>query len=147
MNFLQESSSAYYIIQQYLAAAGCSKQRRFAKNMYASGTVKLIRCETEISTGKTVRTMGSRTGENGCFVLWRMSPEMWSLELAVAGNKVIAGSDGKIVWRHTPWLGTHAAKGPHRPLRRIIQVPSIPTQFSFSFSIKLVKVKIRYYSY
>ncbi|KAH6833592.1 C-type mannose receptor [Perilla frutescens var. hirtella] len=116
-----ETSTAYYIIQQYLAAAGCSKQRRCAKNMYASGMVKLIRCETEISTGKSVRTMGSRTGENGCFVLWRMSPEMWSLELAVAGNKVVAGSDGKIVWRHTPWLGTHAAKGPQRPLRRIIQ--------------------------
>ncbi|XP_042068192.1 uncharacterized protein LOC121811404 [Salvia splendens] len=116
-----ETSTAYYTIQQYLAAAGCLKQQHCAKNMYASGMVKLIRCETEISTGKNVKTMGSRTGENGCFVLWRMSPEMWSLELAVAGNKVVAGSDGKIVWRHTPWLGTHAAKGPQRPLRRIIQ--------------------------
>ncbi|KAJ6429387.1 hypothetical protein OIU84_020923 [Salix udensis] len=46
---------------------------------------------------------------------------MWSLELVVGENKVIAGSDGKTVWRHTPWLGTHAAKGPQRPLRRIIQ--------------------------
>ncbi|KAL8469341.1 hypothetical protein ACS0TY_032245 [Phlomoides rotata] len=116
-----ETSTAYYIIQQYLAATGCSKQQSCAKNMYASGMVKLIRCETEISTGKNVRTMGSRSGENGCFVLWRMSPEMWSLELSVGGNKVVAGSDGKIVWRHTPWLGTHAAKGPQRPLRRIIQ--------------------------
>ncbi|KAI3456646.1 hypothetical protein Pfo_013309 [Paulownia fortunei] len=116
-----ETSTAYYIIQQYLAATGCSKQQSCAKNMYTSGMVKLIRCETEISTGKSVRTMGSRSGENGCFVLWRMSPGMWSLELAVGGNKVVAGSDGKIVWRHTPWLGTHAAKGPQRPLRRIIQ--------------------------
>ncbi|XP_051125571.1 uncharacterized protein LOC127247657 [Andrographis paniculata] len=116
-----ETSTAYYIIKQYLAAAGCTKQQCAAKNMYSSGTVKLIRCETEISTGKSVRTMGSRSGESGCFVLWQMSPRMWSLELAVAGNKVVAGSDGKIVWRHTPWLGTHAAKGPQRPLRRIIQ--------------------------
>ncbi|PIN02106.1 hypothetical protein CDL12_25382 [Handroanthus impetiginosus] len=116
-----ETSTAYYIIQQYLAATGCSKQQSCAKNMYTSGMIKLIRCETEISTGKTVRTMGSRSGENGCFVLWQMSPGMWSLELAVGGNKVVAGSDGKIVWRHTPWLGTHAAKGPQRPLRRIIQ--------------------------
>ncbi|KAG8386553.1 hypothetical protein BUALT_Bualt03G0160300 [Buddleja alternifolia] len=117
-----ETSTAYYIIQQYLAATGCSKQQKnSAKNMYTSGMVKLIRCETEISTGKNVRTTGSRSGENGCFVLWQMSPGMWSLELAVAGNKVVAGSDGKIVWRHTPWLGTHAAKGPQRPLRRIIQ--------------------------
>ncbi|EYU27593.1 hypothetical protein ABFS82_13G142700 [Erythranthe guttata] len=116
-----ETSTAYYIIQQYLAAAGCSKQQSLAKNMYTSGTVKLVRCETEISTGKSVRTMGSRSAENGCFVLWRMSPGMWSLELSVGGHKVVAGSDGKIVWRHTPWLGTHAAKGPQRPLRRIIQ--------------------------
>ncbi|KAL6223423.1 hypothetical protein ACLB2K_006810 [Fragaria x ananassa] len=50
-----------------------------------------------------------------------MLPGMWSLELVVGGNKVVAGSDGKTVWRHTPWLGTHAAKGPQRPLRRIIQ--------------------------
>lgn len=117
-----ETSTAYYIIQQYLAATGCSKhQGSCAKNMYTSGMVKLVRCETEISTGKNVRTMGSRSGENGCFVLWQMSPGMWSLELAVGGHKVVAGSDGKIVWRHTPWLGTHAAKGPQRPLRRIIQ--------------------------
>ncbi|PKI65559.1 hypothetical protein CRG98_014059 [Punica granatum] len=50
-----------------------------------------------------------------------MLPGMWSLELVVGGHKVIAGSDGKIVWRHTPWLGTHAAKGRQRPLRRIMQ--------------------------
>ncbi|XP_073313722.1 uncharacterized protein [Primulina huaijiensis] len=116
-----ETSAAYYIIHQYLAATGCSKQQTCAKNMYTSGVVKLIRCETEISSGKSVRTMGSRSGENGCFVMWQMSPGMWSLELAVAGNKVVAGSDGNIAWRHTPWLGTHAAKGPQRPLRRIIQ--------------------------
>ncbi|KAL3627139.1 hypothetical protein CASFOL_028502 [Castilleja foliolosa] len=116
-----EASTAYYIIQQYLAATGCSKQRICEKNVYTSGMVKLVCCETEISTGKSVRTLGSRSGENGCFVLWRMSPGMWSLELSVGGNKVVAGSDGKTVWRHTPWLGTHAAKGPQRPLRRIIQ--------------------------
>ncbi|CAI9784020.1 unnamed protein product [Fraxinus pennsylvanica] len=116
-----ETSAAYYIIQQYLAATGCSKKHNSAKNMYTSGVVKMIRCETEISSGKSVRTLGTRSGENGCFVLWQMSPGMWSLELAVGGSKVLAGSDGKIVWRHTPWLGSHAAKGPQRPLRRIIQ--------------------------
>lgn len=77
-----------------------------------------------------MKSIGSASrGENGCFVLWQMSPGMWSLELVVGNgtvcgggrDKVVAGSDGKIVWRHTPWLGTHVAKGPHRPLRRIIQ--------------------------
>ncbi|KAJ4841250.1 hypothetical protein Tsubulata_025930 [Turnera subulata] len=116
-----ENSTARYIIQQYLAATGCLKQEKCMKNMYATGSVKMIRCETEISSGKNVKSLGNRSGENGCFVLWQMSPGMWSLELVVGGNKVVAGSDGKTVWRHTPWLGTHAAKGPQRPLRRMIQ--------------------------
>lgn len=130
--FFQETSTAYYIIQQYLAASGClksSKNGMKKKNMYVAGVVKMTCCETEVSSGKGVKTMGRNTtsgssGENvmGCFVLWEMTPGMWSLELAVGGSKVLAGSDGKIVWRHTPWLGTHAAKGPQRPLRRLIQV-------------------------
>ncbi|KAK4253562.1 hypothetical protein QN277_010218 [Acacia crassicarpa] len=116
-----ERSIAKYIIQQYLAAMGCLKQQKETRNMYASGSVKMICCETEISSGKNVKCIGTRSSENGCFVLWQMLPGMWSLELIVAGHKVIAGSNGKIAWRHTPWLGTHAAKGPQRPLRRIIQ--------------------------
>ena len=81
-----------------------------------------------------MKTLGTRSsGEKGCFVLWQMSPGMWSLELVVGGNKVLAGSDSKIVWRHTPWLGTHAAKGPQRPLRRIIQVrPSISVIYYYT---------------
>ena len=96
----------------------------------------MVRCETEISSGKNVKSLGTRSGENGCFVLWQMLPGMWSLELVVGDNKVIAGSDGKTVWRHTPWLGTHAAKGPQRPLRRIIQV--LATVY-----IKCIKFNIR----
>ncbi|XP_050226466.1 uncharacterized protein LOC126676330 [Mercurialis annua] len=118
---IQENSTAHYIVHQYLAATGCLKREKDMKNMYATGSVKMIRCETEISSGKSVKCLGTRTGENGCFVVWQMMPAKWSLELVVGGNKVIAGSDGKTVWRHTPWLGSHAAKGPQRPLRRIIQ--------------------------
>ncbi|KAM7250381.1 hypothetical protein ACFE04_022264 [Oxalis oulophora] len=117
-----ETSSAHYIIQQYLAATGCLKQTKRTNNMYATGVVKMIGCETEISSGKNVKSLGTRSGESGCFVLWQMLPGKWSLELVVGGgNTVLAGSDGKTVWRHTPWLGAHAAKGPTRPLRRIIQ--------------------------
>ena len=60
--------------------------------------------------------------ESGGFVLWQMNPDMWYVELAVGGNKVHGGCNGKLVWRHTPWLGAHAAKGPVRPLRRALQV-------------------------
>ncbi|MCL7021857.1 hypothetical protein MKW94_013672, partial [Papaver nudicaule] len=118
------ASSAYYIIHQFLAATGCLKHDKISKkNMYASGTVKMVCHETEIGMDKGRRSR-SRIGArvNGCFVIWQMNPGMWSMELVIqGGNKVVAGSNGKIVWRHTPWLGTHAAKGPPRPLRRIIQ--------------------------
>ncbi|KAM7532419.1 hypothetical protein LguiB_035829 [Lonicera macranthoides] len=143
-------STAHYIIQQYLAATGClknnssssrnssKKKKMKKKNMYAAGTVNMTCWETEIcSGGKTVKEtiLGGRRGrsgsigEKGCFVVWAMGEysKWWSLELSIGNNndknKVLAGSDGTTVWRHTPWLGTHAAKGPHRPLRRLLQVP------------------------
>ncbi|KAK9050711.1 hypothetical protein SSX86_030317 [Deinandra increscens subsp. villosa] len=136
-----ERSTAQYIIQQYLAATGCLKMMStgahhhqqqphsgYYKNMYTTGTVKMTCCETEISSirGETVTSSGGRSHEtdnvNGCFVLWQMVPEMWSLELVLSsGNKVLAGSDGDTVWSHTPSLGNQIAKGPKRPLRRIIQ--------------------------
>ncbi|KAJ0765570.1 hypothetical protein HanPI659440_Chr08g0304991 [Helianthus annuus] len=135
-----ERSTAQYIIQQYLAATGCLKmmstgahhhqqqQSGYYKNMYTSGTVKMKCCETEISSiqGQRVTNSGGRSQEtdnvNGCFVLWQMVPGMWSLELVLSsGNKVLAGSDGDTVWSHTPSLGKQIAKGPKRPLRRLIQ--------------------------
>ncbi|KAG2252691.1 hypothetical protein Bca52824_082827 [Brassica carinata] len=80
--------------------------------MYATGIMKMSCCETEIAAGKSVKTLSG--GGN---------------ELALGGTKLISGSDGKTVWRHTPWLSTHAAKGPQRPLRRLIQA----TMYQFTF--------------
>jgi Protein of unknown function (DUF620) len=65
----------------------------------------------------------AKSSESGRFVLWQMAPEMWYIELALGGSKVHAGCNSRLVWRHTPWLGAHAAKGPVRPLRRALQVP------------------------
>ncbi|CAA6671886.1 unnamed protein product [Spirodela intermedia] len=113
-----EVSSAGYIIQQYLAATGCLKLRRSPKNVYTAGTVKMSCWEMETSSRRMhARNAPARlAGEGGgCFVLWQMSPAMWSVELVVAGCKVVAGSNGKIVWRHLPWLGSHAARGPSGP--------------------------------
>ena len=47
---------------------------------------------------------------------------MWLVEMSVAGQGVAAGSDGRVAWRRTPWLGAHAARGGSRPLRRALQV-------------------------
>ncbi|WOL01687.1 hypothetical protein Cni_G10404 [Canna indica] len=117
-----ETSSAQYILQQYTAASGGLKLQRSIRNAYAMGKVRMVASEFETAT-KVAKNRGalSRTVESGGFVLWQMSPDMWYVELAVSGSKVRAGSNGEVVWRHTPWLGAHAAKGPVRPLRRALQ--------------------------
>ncbi|TVU46494.1 hypothetical protein EJB05_06034 [Eragrostis curvula] len=126
-----ESSSAQYILQQYVAASGGAKLLRSVRNAYAMGKVRMVASEFETAT-RVVKTRGSGSGsgsgsaaasavEQGGFVLWQMSPDMWYVELAVGGSKVRAGCNGQLVWRHTPWLGAHAAKGPVRPLRRALQ--------------------------
>ncbi|KAJ1266024.1 hypothetical protein BS78_08G119200 [Paspalum vaginatum] len=115
------TSSAQYILQQYLAASGGQRMLSSVRNAYAMGKVRMVATEFETG-GRVVRNrMAAQRAEPGRFVLWQMAPEMWYIELAVGGSKVHAGCNGKLVWRHTPWLGAHAAKGPVRPLRRALQ--------------------------
>ncbi|KAI3819986.1 hypothetical protein L1987_13841 [Smallanthus sonchifolius] len=49
--------------------------------------------------------------------------------------KVHVGCSMEVVWRHTPWLGAHTAKGPVRPLRRALQVRT-------AFLLKILKLII-----
>ncbi|KAG2704661.1 hypothetical protein I3760_05G014600 [Carya illinoinensis] len=116
-----ETSSAQYILQQYTAASGGQKLQSLIKNAYAMGKIKMLASEFETATKVTKNRNASRCAESGGFVLWQMNPDMWYVELAVGGSKVHAGCNGELVWRHTPWLGAHTAKGPVRPLRRALQ--------------------------
>ncbi|XP_020092674.1 uncharacterized protein LOC109713119 [Ananas comosus] len=116
-----ETSSAQYILQQYTAACGGVKLLSSIRNSYAMGKVKMVATEFE-SANKIIKNRHAmRSAESGGFVLWQMAPEMWYVEIVVGGSKVHAGCNGQLVWRHTPWLGAHAAKGPVRPLRRALQ--------------------------
>ncbi|KAL8456253.1 hypothetical protein ACS0TY_034460 [Phlomoides rotata] len=81
--------------------------------MYATGKVTMAMVDDELSAGGV--------SQKGCFVIWQMVPNNWLIELVVGGHKVVAGSDGNVAWRHTPWLGAHTAKGGVRPLRRAVQ--------------------------
>lgn len=119
---LQETCSAQYILQQYTAASGGHKTHSLIKNAYTLGKVKMIASEFESATKVVKSRNPGRAAESGSFVLWQMNQDMWYVELAVGGSKVHAGSNGKLVWRRTPWLGAHTAKGPVRPLRRALQV-------------------------
>ncbi|KAK5774497.1 Glutamyl-tRNA (Gln) amidotransferase subunit A [Gossypium arboreum] len=116
-----ETSSAQYILQQYTAASGRQKLQNSIRNAYAMGKLKMVACEYETPTTTVKNRNVSKCAESGGFVLWQMNPDMWYVELAVGGSKVHAGCNGKLVWRHTPWLGAHTAKGPVRPLRRALQ--------------------------
>ncbi|KAI4339824.1 hypothetical protein MLD38_024724 [Melastoma candidum] len=116
-----ESSSAQYILQQYTAASGGYKLQSSIHNAYAMGKVRMVASEFETANKLVRNKNASKSAESGGFVLWQMSPDMWYVELALGGSKVHAGCNGKVVWRHTPWLGEHAAKGPVRPLRRALQ--------------------------
>ncbi|XP_059446262.1 uncharacterized protein LOC132177816 [Corylus avellana] len=116
-----ETSSAQYILQQYTAASGGQKLQNSIKNAYAMGKVRMVASEFETATKVMKNRNAARCVESGGFVLWQMNPDMWYVELAAGGSKVHAGCNGKLVWRHTPWLGAHTAKGPVRPLRRALQ--------------------------
>jgi hypothetical protein len=105
-----------------MAATGVSKlQGSSIHNSYAAGKVRMATTEHE-STKKTVKKKPARSVEKGWFVLWQMMPDQWYMELALENCTIQAGCDGKLVWRHAPWLGAHPAKGPIRPLRRALQV-------------------------
>ncbi|KAH9308312.1 hypothetical protein KI387_036223, partial [Taxus chinensis] len=70
----------------------------------------MLTLEFETATKVTKTKNPFKDAETGGFVLWQMMSDMWYVELVVAGNKVYAGSNGKLVWRHAPWLGAHVAK-------------------------------------
>ncbi|XP_072954823.1 uncharacterized protein [Typha angustifolia] len=115
-------SMAKYILRQYVAAVGGEKALSSMSSMYAMGKVMM----KSSGNGSYGHGKGSRVnfsgGEMGGFVLWQKKPEMWCMELVVAGCKISAGSDGKVAWRQTPWQQrSHAFRGPPRPLRRFLQ--------------------------
>ena len=100
----------------------------------------MIASEFETANKVTKNRNSSKAAESGGFVLWQMNPDMWYVELALGGSKVHAGCNGKLVWRHTPWLGAHAAKGPVRPLRRALQVKLPVFAYSMFFHLNLFLV-------
>lgn len=92
------------------------------KNACVVGKLKMVAAEFQTASKVLKNRNAAREAESGGFVLWQMNPGMWYVELAVGASKVHAGCNGELVWRHTPWLGAHTAKGPVRPLRRALQV-------------------------
>ncbi|THG12860.1 hypothetical protein TEA_028468 [Camellia sinensis var. sinensis] len=76
------------------------------------GKVRMLASDIETATKVIKSRNSSKAAESGGFVLWQMNPDMWYVELALGGSKIHAGCNGKLVWRHTLWLGPHVTKGP-----------------------------------
>ncbi|XP_039116594.1 uncharacterized protein LOC120252489 [Dioscorea cayenensis subsp. rotundata] len=116
---LQVSSESQYIIHQFRATTRCSKiESGGGKNMFVAGRVKMVKM-LELGLASSSNNPGEY--HEGCFVMWQMDPDRWLIDLSVSGNRVMAGSDGKVAWRRTPWLSAHAARGAVRPVRRALQ--------------------------
>ncbi|XP_074556098.1 uncharacterized protein LOC141811919 [Curcuma longa] len=109
-----QESTAKYIIQQYIAATGGQAALTSISTMYAVGKVRMSASEFQGSDG-------DGPNEVGGYVLWQRSPDVWYFELIMAGCKMSAGSDGKLTWRQSASLQSHALRGPPRPLRRSLQ--------------------------
>lgn len=134
-SILQVSSSSQYIIEHFKAATGWKKlEKMVVKNIFATGKVSLTMLEEPGSNGSPAVVVAAGATHKGCFVMWEMVPNKWSIELVVDGHKVLAGSDGNVAWRYTPWLGSHPAKGGVRPLRRTLQGLD-PMAISEAFSV------------
>ncbi|KAL1540356.1 hypothetical protein AAHA92_24717 [Salvia divinorum] len=119
-----EFSTAKYILHQYLAASGGHKMQSSVENAYVTGNVNMLTSCIETDTKVLMSMNSANEAESGCFELWQMSPDMWYVDLALGGNKVVAGCNGRLVWRQTHTVkgpGTHIVKGPDRPLRRALQ--------------------------
>lgn len=132
---MQEASTAKYILQQYVAATGGMTAFNEVSSMYALGQVKMIGSEMHRGDDNVHATGNC---EVGGFVIWQKDPDLWSLELVVAGFKVIAGSDGKVSWNQTSSQPCHPHHGPPRPLRRFLQVYlclCMPRNFSLRMSV------------
>lgn len=106
------------------------------KNVFATGKVKMGMVD-ELGSGGSSAAGPTGVTQKGCFVMWQMVPDKWLIELVVGGHKVVAGSDGAVAWRHTPWIGSHAAKGGVRPLRRALQVSTLFTHL-FNIFLKII---------
>lgn len=117
--YKQEASTAKYIVQQYVAATGGPAAYNTVSSMYALGQVKMRGSEMQ-QGDDSVHARGNC--EAGGFVLWQKNPDLWCLELVVAGFKVSAGSNGKVAWNQSSCQPNHAHRGPARPLRRFFQV-------------------------
>ncbi|KAG6483638.1 hypothetical protein ZIOFF_060290 [Zingiber officinale] len=69
----QETSSAQYILQQYIAASGGFKLLSSIRNTYSIGKVRMVATEFETATRITKNRNPTRNAESGGFVLWCIS--------------------------------------------------------------------------
>ncbi|XLT44165.1 hypothetical protein HN873_036769 [Arachis hypogaea] len=97
---LQETSSAYYILQQYTAASGGQELQNPIRNAYAMGKVRMVASEFETATRVVKIRNASRCAESGGFVLWQMKQKWafcgnYSFQVWGDGNEPYQNKNGR----------------------------------------------------
>ncbi|KAM7263413.1 hypothetical protein ACFE04_001096 [Oxalis oulophora] len=115
-----QASTAKYIVQQYIAATGGQPALNVIHNMCVTGQIKITVSEFHKSDDQACAKNLKSTDELGGFVLLQKDPDLWCLELVMAGCKVMSGNNGKLSWRHSSNQDSFS-KGAPRPLRRFLQ--------------------------
>ncbi|KAL2905577.1 Leukemia inhibitory factor receptor, partial [Bienertia sinuspersici] len=93
-----QTSTAKYIVQQYIAATGGQTAISSIQSMCVIGHAKIE--ATAFHLGDQA-AKGKNTEEAGGFVVWQKNPNLWCLEFVVSGCKVYSGSNGKLSWRQS----------------------------------------------
>ncbi|QHO20808.1 Lipase [Arachis hypogaea] len=96
----QETSSAYYILQQYTAASGGQELQNPIRNAYAMGKVRMVASEFETATRVVKIRNASRCAESGGFVLWQMKQKWafcgnYSFQVWGDGNEPYQNKNGR----------------------------------------------------
>ncbi|XP_021757600.1 uncharacterized protein LOC110722633 [Chenopodium quinoa] len=112
-----QTSTAKYIVQQYIAATGGQTAISSIQSMCVIGHARIGATVFHLGD-QTVK--GKNTDEAGGFVLWQKNPDLWCLEFVVSGCKVFSGSNGKVSWRQSSNQPSVTTGSP-RPLRRFLQ--------------------------
>ncbi|GLJ06058.1 hypothetical protein SUGI_0031060 [Cryptomeria japonica] len=104
---------------QNLVAMGCTRLSNVMESSYIMGMVNMVAMNYKRKSKMMKNSL--KCTKMGCFVLWQMMPNMWLVEMVLDDSEVHVASNVKIMWHHTPWLGSHLTKGPVRLLPRALK--------------------------
>ena len=103
----------------HLAREGCVMSG--SSTMWVSEVLSGDKVLFATDSSRVTSDGGGEDDRPGRFKLWVAPPGRWHLEVNMGSQQMSATCDGDFIWRNY-WLGPTPAKGPVRPLRRLLEV-------------------------